>query len=231
MITLGKHINDTTINPLEDEKGFELWLISKTNMEVSMKSVTTQCINGALRVGDLVISTPDNDYSCLVGRVLQINLLGSSEHAEETDNETDDIHVSFVEFDYSKKRIAEIEDMFTELYGNKKLFDECCLDDVIMSPNSLIRITETAECQLKYILNSGYHAAIYCYQILRSLDNHRVHDPIIIERVSDVGCEFFNDTIDFGFKITRIINGETVNIELTCKELLQWAAASLKKDI
>ena len=32
-----------------------------------MNPIKTQCINGDLQVGDLVISTPDDDYSCLNG--------------------------------------------------------------------------------------------------------------------------------------------------------------------
>ena len=49
-----------------------------------MNPIKTQCINGDLQVGDLAISTPDDDYSCLIGRVLRINPLGTPEHDEET---------------------------------------------------------------------------------------------------------------------------------------------------
>ena len=132
-----------------------------------MNPITTKCVNGALQAGDLVISTPDDEYGCLIGRVTQINLLGTPEHDEETDNDADDIHVNFCEFDYPKKRIKEIEAVFTELYGEKKSFDDCLLDDAIMAPDGLIRITGIKEEHLERLLHSGYNAACYCYTAMR----------------------------------------------------------------
>jgi hypothetical protein len=116
-----------------------------------------------------LLSTPDDEYTCLVGRVIRINPLGSPEHDAETANETDDVHVNFLEFDYSKKRIREIEDDFSSAYGDEKCFDECSLDDVIMNPACLIRITDIEEASLNHILQSGYNAACYCYGILGGL--------------------------------------------------------------
>lgn len=104
-------------------------------------NITTSCINGELQPGDLVLSSPNDDYACLVGTVLSINKVGTSEHDRESENDTDDIHVDFTVFDYSDSRIAEIESMFSELYGMPKPFEECPLDDTIMAPDALIRIT------------------------------------------------------------------------------------------
>ena len=129
--------------------------------------ITTKCVNGVLSVGDLVISTQVDEYSCLIGRVMRINLLGSAEH--DTENETDDVHVNFLEFDYSEKRIQEIEEIFSELYGEKKTFDECPLDDVIMPPDNLILINHIDEARLKYLLQSGFNAACFCYGILKEI--------------------------------------------------------------
>jgi hypothetical protein len=77
--------------------------------------------------------------------------------------------VNFSEFDYSKKRIKEIEKEFCDLYSEKKDFDDCALDDVIMAPSCLIRITGIEDNKLNYLLQSGYNAACYCYGILRNL--------------------------------------------------------------
>jgi len=95
---------------------------------------TTVCVNGELKPGDLVLSTPDEDYACLVGTVLSINKLGTPEHAAETENDADAVHVNFMDADYSERRITEIEEMFSELYGMPKPFGECPIDDTIMVP-------------------------------------------------------------------------------------------------
>ena len=55
----------------------------------------TICLNGALKVGDTVLSTPISEYSCLVGVVTDIHPLGSKKHDEETENYTDDVWVDF----------------------------------------------------------------------------------------------------------------------------------------
>lgn len=115
---------------------------------------TTICLNGELKPGDLVLSTPDEDYACLVGTVLAINKVGTPEHDAETENMTDDIHVDFMNSDYSEKRIREIEEMFSDLYGTPKTFEECPIDDTIMSPDALIRITGTRGDLLRSILGS-----------------------------------------------------------------------------
>jgi len=134
-----------------------------------MEQVTTKCVNGVLKAGDLVISTPDDEYSCLIGRVIRINLLGTPEHDEETANETDDVHVNFFEFVYSKKRIREIEEEFSDLYGEKKRFGDCPIDDTIMDPRCLIRITDIDDAMLNHLLQSGYNAACYCYGIISNM--------------------------------------------------------------
>jgi hypothetical protein len=130
---------------------------------------TTQCVNGILKVGDLVISAPDDEYSCLIGRVMQINLPGSSEHDAETANETDDVHVNFLEFEYSLERKWEIGAMLSEYYGRNMNFDECPLDDVIMAPGSLIRINHVDEACITHLLQSGFNAACFCYGTLKEI--------------------------------------------------------------
>ena len=181
--------------------------------------ITTKCINGNIHAGDLVISTPDDEYSCLIGRIKNINLLGTPEHEAETANKTDDVHVNFFEFDYSKKRRIEIAEQFTQLYGEKKKFYDCPLDDVVMAPCCLIRITDIDETLLNYLLQSGYNAACYCYGILSGLTSQidSEDNPIKIE-LAENKMKMLNYS-DSEFKITRMINGKQVDIELTGPEL------------
>ena len=126
---------------------------------------TTECLNGELKPGDLVISTPADEYACLVGTVLVINKAGSPEHDAETDNPGDDVHVNFMDSDYSERRVKEIEAMFSELYGEPKRFDECAIDDAIMAPDTLIRITGIGRDELSAILYSEANAAAFCKDI------------------------------------------------------------------
>ena len=127
---------------------------------------TTVCLNGELKCGDLVIVEPRDEYGCLIGRVLEINLLGSETHGLETDNDMDDVHVDFTTEEYSPLRIQEIEDMFSSLYGVPKVFGECPIDDTIMSPDSLIRITGISPDTLHVLLDSFYIASVYCDALL-----------------------------------------------------------------
>lgn len=126
---------------------------------------TTNCINGKLRVGDTVVSVA-NGYAYLVGVVLRINVVGSPEHNEETANETDDVHVEFVGARYSKQRIREIEAVFTDLHDEEKTFDDCGLEDVIMSPDTLIRADVFTDEEMKSILESEDEAAEICKRIV-----------------------------------------------------------------
>jgi hypothetical protein len=132
-----------------------------------LQDTYTMCVNGELNTGDLVLSTPDDDYACLVGRVLEIHKLGTPEHDAETDNDTDDVHVNFMDAEYSDKRIAEIEAMFSDLYGQKKEFGECPIDDAIMSPDALVRINGIEPEKLSAILDSYDNAAAFCKSAFR----------------------------------------------------------------
>lgn len=129
----------------------------------------TKCLNGTLRTGDLVISTPDDEYSCLVGRVVNITLAGTPGHSEEADNATDNVHVNFAEFDYPKHRVREIEGLLTSYYGEEKQIADCPLDDVIMAPGTLIRITGMDDIRLNHLIASGFNTACYCYEVLYNL--------------------------------------------------------------
>lgn len=130
---------------------------------------TAICLNGKLRVGDLVLSTPDDDYACLVGTVLAINLLGTPEHGAETDNDADDGHVDFRNTAYSWRRRVEIAKRFSELYGEKKDFQDCPIDDAIMAPKCLIRITGIDDDTLMKLLACERNAEMYCRGVKASI--------------------------------------------------------------
>ena len=133
------------------------------------EEVTTTCLNGKLHFGDIVISTPDDEYACLVGTVLAINLLGTPEHDAETDNDTDDIHVNFMDSAYTKLRMREISKVFSALYGEKKHFSECPIDDVIMSPECLIRITGIDDDILMRLLASEEGGRLFCAGVIATV--------------------------------------------------------------
>ena len=126
----------------------------------------TECINGLLRPGDLVISMPGDAYGCLVGEVVQIDMTGTPEHDSGTDFSTDDVHVNFCDVNYSDNRIREIEAAFTKLYRTKKKFGECPIDEAIMAPESLVRISDIEPDRLQAILDSYDNAEAFCHEAL-----------------------------------------------------------------
>jgi len=122
-------------------------------------SVTTG-INGALRVGDTVISANMAGYAYLVGKVIDIQKRGSKEH--ETGNPADDVHVNFYDVGYSKLRLKEIETALNKMYGDDESIEDRALDDVIMPPDSLINTAGFTREELKAILESKESAAALC---------------------------------------------------------------------
>ena len=139
--------------------------MDENNKPSANDGITTVCINGDLQVGDLVLSTPADDYACMVGTVLEINKLGSRSHDEETYNPTDDVHVNFMALKYSEQRFSEISQMLGELYGRPTtpgILPPIDVDDVIMSPDVLIRITGIPEHELRRVLDNYKNAADYC---------------------------------------------------------------------
>ncbi len=186
------------IDVQDDMPGFDYWADVQSRQKTSHREdeITTQCVNGTLRKGDLAISIPSTDYSCLVGRVLTINLLGSPEHEQETCNDTDDVHMDFTAFDYSDKRIKEIEEMFSALYCMHKPFEEAPIDDTIMAPDTLIRITGIDERQLEILLGCGYDAACYCYDVLQNLyEQNAAVEPELPVEPTTTGLQL-SDTIE-----------------------------------
>lgn len=131
---------------------------------------TSQAINGEIRRGDWVIAAPSDEYGYLLGIVMEIEKLGTPEH--ETENATDDLHVDFSAFDYPQERIAEIEANFSDLYGEKKWFEDLALDDVIMAPDDLIRITELGDDEITRTGNSIENCRALCNRFLSNIQTH-----------------------------------------------------------
>ena len=131
------------------------------------QDIYTDCVNGELRAGDLVISIPGYDYGCLIGTVIEINKLGTPEHEAETDNQNDDVHVDFFDAEYSDRRIIEIEAKMSDLFFREMEFGNCPLDDVIMAPEFLIRITGIGYEKLREIADSYDNAIDFCNNTFR----------------------------------------------------------------
>jgi len=73
------------------------------------------CLNGIIKAGDEIMTSPLTDYPAMRGRVLFINPMGSEEQIAESSNEgCDDVHVEFFTEDLPQERIAEIEAHFTD---------------------------------------------------------------------------------------------------------------------
>jgi len=114
----------------------------------------TKTIFGEIKPGDWVIAAENNDYCCLIGVVLEIDELDSEEHC--TENNKDDIHVDFTAFLYPPEYIQLIEKHFSNLYGITIGFSELPLDNVIMSPNMLIRIAHSDDIEIVRKENKNY---------------------------------------------------------------------------
>jgi len=100
-------------------------------------------------VGDWVIATENTSYKNLIGVVIAIDRLGTTEHNEE--NDTDDIHIDFFVYDYPEEYAQEIEQRFCELYNEDVEFYDLSLDDVIMAPDMLICITNLMRENISYL--------------------------------------------------------------------------------
>jgi|GEM_PF-3471603 len=143
-------------------------------MQEEYAGIKTMCINGWLRVGDLVLSTIDDcGLPCLPGVVTAIDLLGSPEH--ETNNSADDVHVDFTG-DYGERRKREIAEVYTSLYGYDRPYEEVSHDDLIMDPACLINITGIDDDKLHWIMESEENAIRYAYRVVRAMSAQREND-------------------------------------------------------
>ena len=95
-------------------------------------------------VGCRVKGTAVSEYEGLYGRILEIR----TEDDRETDNETPEIYCSFNP-PVLQKEIRELEEVFSDLYGQHKTLDEIILDLVIMAPDMIVPLHKPGENQPK----------------------------------------------------------------------------------
>ena len=140
-------------------------------MAEKINNPTAQATNGEIRCGDYVIAIDNNCYFYLVGKVIEILKHGTPEHAEETDNGTDSVHVDFKAFPYPPWREIDIAEYFNALGNSNEvmLYDDLSLDDVIMAPDMLIRITELGEDKINDLVCDYDEAKSFCEDIISNL--------------------------------------------------------------
>lgn len=140
---------------------------SKTKGRFDYSDYIAVCLNGTIKTGDEVMTTPAGDYPCMRGRVLCIYPEGSPKQMQETENEgCDDVHVEFITDGLSPERIAEIEAQFTDLYGSHKTIDDIALDDDIEGSDVLININGISKELLERIDQSENSAREVAFSIL-----------------------------------------------------------------
>ena len=107
-----------------------------------------------LKIGDHVLSDPYCDYPLLLGTITEINLLGSKAH--DTENDTDDIVISFIDEGYSQARSDVLTEHFRELYDDPdKQLADIPLDMVIMAYYERILADESFAETLYYRLKKN----------------------------------------------------------------------------
>lgn len=183
--------------------------------------IFTQCINGPLRVGDLVLSTIEDEFvPCLPGIVERIDLLGTPEH--ETENETDDVYVNFTG-DFSLKRQEDIARHYNSFTGLDRPFEEAFNDELIMGPDCLLNITGVTEDKLTWLRERERNAIVYAYEL--------VHDLLTKSQAAPSVCVSLPD----GRQLTAKAKSDTVypgiEIILTTSDQKQSAIAWAEYDV
>ena len=155
----------------------------------------SKTIYGEVQPGDWVIAAGNNDYQYLIGTVTVIDKSGTPEHG--TENTTDDIHVDFTAFDYPPERVAEIEGYFGELYSEAKAFDELPLDDVIMAPQMLIRITHLGQDEIARLGNLRHNCESFCNCFPGGGEPQNGKHAELITRLNQNFCDFHDSLSNF----------------------------------
>jgi hypothetical protein len=155
---------------------------------------TAQALNGALSVGDWVVVNPGEDYGLLIGQVTAIDKLGAEEH--DTDNMTDDVHVSFINCGYSEKEEASILVGLRKMRPDLAALEDFALDDVIMAPESLISLAKNeidptdARSEAIYLLREDANGFLRSY--FDDMENE------LIDRVEQNYADYTNSLQVFG---------------------------------
>ena len=177
-------------NKIEEEMDIEP---DESQIEITP---TSRTIFGDVQPGDWVIAAGNNEHRYLLGTVTAIDKFGSPEH--DTENETDDIHIDFTAFEYPPDRIAEIEEHFSDLYGEPKTFAELPLDDVIMSPKMLIRITHLGQDEIEFMGNLRINCESFCKCFPGGNEPLSAKHSELIERLNQNLGDYHNMLDGFG---------------------------------
>ena len=95
------------------------------------------------RIGDKVVATDISDeYEGLIGHITEIR----DGEDKDTENETPDIYCTFYE-PVMPYDIKQIEERFSESYGEPKTIEDIILDIVIMAPEMIMVIPESNDVE------------------------------------------------------------------------------------
>ena len=98
-------------------------------------------------IGAPIVGTPESEYEGLYGTITEIRV-GED---KETENETPDLYCSF-EVPVLPCEVKKLEEVFSELYSQKKTIDDIILDFVIMAPSMVDDLEECRQHPRIYIL-------------------------------------------------------------------------------
>ena len=93
-------------------------------------------------IGAPIVGTPESEYEGLYGTITEIRV-GED---KETENETPDLYCSF-EVPALPCEVKKLEEVFSELYDQKKTIDDIILDFVIMAPSMVEPLDDLEECR------------------------------------------------------------------------------------
>ncbi len=93
-------------------------------------------------VGAPIVGTPESEYEGLYGTITEIR----DGEDKETENETPDLYCSF-EVPALPCEVKKLEEVFSELYDQKKTIDDIILDFVIMAPSMVEPLDDLEECR------------------------------------------------------------------------------------
>ena len=125
---------------------------------------TTVCINGIIKRDDYVLSTIDSEYPCLVGLVTKIIPVWSPDH--DIESAQDDVVVDFRQ-DYSDDRVKQIEEAFSALTGEPMAIHGCGLEQLVLSPDCLVRISGADMGLIPSFLEDEKYAIAFAYRAIR----------------------------------------------------------------
>ena len=181
-------------------------------------------------IGKPIVGTKGTEYEGLFGYISQIR----TGNDKDTDNETPDIYCCF-NLPVLEKDIKELEEVFSELYGEKKTVDDIALDLVIMAPDMikpLHTVKKDGENPSVYILledwaindDYGHKETVYTdhdmarYFFFDTLKNEMDYGCIADFRkknhfVEESGEEFYECFIDGSY------NSDHYTLQIVKKEL------------